>query len=399
MTYEVSGSIYEPLRESAGPSVHAAIEDTFELATTDAPDYYVFTGYGDDYRFAKSLHPDGLQEFVSAQGVIRGVIQRRNQEAGAQGEPVEPVAVLDVGTARGGFLDGAQNFHGEAVTVSGITATDYRDEPVPNQTYVVGNAEYIGDYFSPASQDVIVSDLTLCHIADPLGTVGELYKLLKPGGVMITNGFDMPGLEGKELDMLATMSRTGIPIFATHNYSLTKDGLQPVRYSKISETESGFNDKSMMVLRRPSADSAFLSPVAYGPVMDEGEVTYRPSTPIPATNLPVQEAVKPLCNDLNCFDPRALDRLDKELFNYPQELVHPSMAQSFLRTWYARLQRPSVASPAWRNFERGAHALFDTVLNGPGIHRTIAQTLQIASPVDQYPLDRPPRWFEEEIYD
>lgn len=394
----MSSLAFESLRDTAPDSVHEAIQANYACASASRPSHYLCEGeLTSDYRFADSIHADGSRNWVSAIKIIDGMIERRSQEALGDEGSGRPLTVLDVGTGYGQFLNVLQADYGAAVEVAGITAYDYRQgKQSPGQTYVVGNAEYPTEHFEAASQDVIISELTLCHMADGLGTLSELYTLLKPGGVLIAGGFELRGLKGMEDAVLNNIAHSGVPLFATYHYTLNEHGLRVGRKSLDHDVPIGFDLRTMLALRRPSLDLRLMPPVEYGPNAADGFfASYQASQPVATVPLPAQDALAPLCRDLHSISPVLLARLDDELFAYPLALVNPDMEQTFLQQWYPRLGlQPS--HPTWRAFEHGVHALFETVLSGPAVHREISETLQVPQPTASQKGCARPRWFPYE---
>jgi SAM-dependent methyltransferase len=392
MPTNISGSI-AGLRETAPTAVHDAIARNYDLASTGAVDYYMFHGHGSDYAYNRLINSDGSFSTISAQNIIGCMVERSAQRAAGEGF-ADPVAVLDVGTGVGGVLNEAQRKYDNRVSLTGITAFDYReDEQVPEQTYIVGNAEYPSSFFEPNSQDVIVSKTTLEHIADPLGTLEELYQILKPGGVLITSGFELPGVEKHEIEILTTMARQGVPLFATHNYSLDRNGLHVARFHKVTG-DSGFDFRCMLALRKPDPSMMLRPPIDYAIIQDNREkATYSPMGNLATVRLSAQDAMQPVGRDLDRFSPRLLADLDAVLFGSMDRLYHPSDAEAFLRLWYGKLGNPAINSPAWRTFEHGIRTVFNTVLNGPAVHQAVGSVLGLTGIVrDSSPCGALRKW-------
>lgn len=103
------------------------------------------------------------------------------------------LTVIDAGTADGTLLKHLKKEYEDKIKVIGISAHDYKPQGLKYGTeYITGinaNIETIAErkIISVNSADVIFASNLLQHVTDPLGTLSELYELLKPGGIMIVD--------------------------------------------------------------------------------------------------------------------------------------------------------------------------------------------------------------------
>lgn len=114
----------------------------------------------------------------------------------------KPIArILDIGTGDGTFLLAAQYQFKNRVYMQGITGFDRREDlSLTDDQYLVGNIENILNIPGlETSFDLIFSQLTFCHLKDPLGTLCRAYELLKPGGKIILDQFFVLGISIQQL--------------------------------------------------------------------------------------------------------------------------------------------------------------------------------------------------------
>lgn len=133
------------------------------------------------------------------------------------------LTILDIGTASGLFIAkndtsiGGQYDH--KVTVYGISASEERvidDKSIPDQQYLIGNAEYLGDSeyrnFEGIAQiefDYIFSSKTFMHLIDPADALVQAYNKLKPNGILVVDKFTFKGCEGRLQDIINHLRREG----------------------------------------------------------------------------------------------------------------------------------------------------------------------------------------------
>jgi ubiquinone/menaquinone biosynthesis C-methylase UbiE len=91
---------------------------------------------------------------------------------------------LDVGCGEGRFC---RILRARGVTVTGIDPTEHLLDAArrrdPSGDYRLGRAEQLG--FETASFDLVVSYVTLVDIADFRTAIGEMARVLKPGGSLL----------------------------------------------------------------------------------------------------------------------------------------------------------------------------------------------------------------------
>ena len=128
---------------------------------------------------------------LSAIDIVKGSVADKTS--------LQPIKILDIGAAKGGFLKNIQQTFGNKVELYGLSANDYR---TPNNlltgiNYKIGNAENLSSIYPSNSFDIITSKVTVGHFDDPLGAIQQMYDSLKSGGILAVDGFNLPGLEGR----------------------------------------------------------------------------------------------------------------------------------------------------------------------------------------------------------
>jgi ubiquinone/menaquinone biosynthesis C-methylase UbiE len=158
----------------------AKINESFTKAST-RDRAYLYTS-AEFYRFSLgNLALDSTQ-------ILQHRVSNPNQ--------TEPVLVCDIGA--GDFSFGKVNdekYQGKVVTY-GISATDLRESKEsksPSSHYIKGNAEYLTSLVGENKFDFIFSGVTFVHFVDPLGSLIEAYKALKPGGTLFIDELPTQG--------------------------------------------------------------------------------------------------------------------------------------------------------------------------------------------------------------
>ncbi|OEH48286.1 hypothetical protein lpari_00684 [Legionella parisiensis] len=182
------------------------INRAYELVTR-MKEGYVWRG-SSDYSF---IYSDGTQ--LDTKKIIEKASLERD------------ITILDIGTSNGVFISANDTEinrglkHKHKVAVYGISATDERnsvDNIIPNEKYLTGNAEYLGDpnyeeFRGIASQqfDYIFSSKTVMHLVDPVAAIINAYNKLKPGGVLAIDEFTLKGCEGRLQDIITHLRKEG----------------------------------------------------------------------------------------------------------------------------------------------------------------------------------------------
>lgn len=128
-----------------------------------------------------------------------------------------PITVLDIGTAGGQFIlkndSSLEGKYKHFISVYGISATDDRDKnsTIPDEKYIEGNAENLAELkkITPLTFDYIFSSKTFIHLIDPIGTLIRSYDKLKPGGILMVDGFTIKGCEGRIQDIINQLRQDG----------------------------------------------------------------------------------------------------------------------------------------------------------------------------------------------
>lgn len=116
----------------------------------------------------------------------------------------EPFRLLDVGAGEGRFLERMRSLRapGSICTV-GVSAQVYDAAlaSMPNAELRCVNAECLletvsfqGELRSSKLYDLILSAESFRHFQDPLGTLAQLFQLLRPGGVLAVDRLNVSGL-------------------------------------------------------------------------------------------------------------------------------------------------------------------------------------------------------------
>jgi SAM-dependent methyltransferase len=141
----------------------------------------------------------------------------------AQAVAARSKVVAEVGCGRGALVDieqpgGAwQDLRGEGRTVIGIDI-----EPIGRENPVIDEFRLIGEDgrwpLDDASVDLAISDFVLEHVTDPDAFVGELARVLRPGGMFIARTISRTSL-------LAAAAR----VVPNHRHAKALEHLQPGR--------------------------------------------------------------------------------------------------------------------------------------------------------------------------
>ena len=186
----------------------------------------------------------GEQEYRT-EGVSSFQAIVNNEVAASEGE----FHLLDIGAGGGEFVDFAA---GRCPGLIGhaLNASDLRAGPLASADYTQGNADRLLDYYVSGSMDMIVSRYTMQHLPDNLRTLGQMYVLLKPGGLIALDEV-WPSV----IDWLPHRSRNDPPQLVAH---LKASGFD-VQGGGRSPRVRGF------MLRKHEGDGPFTLPVEYSP--------------------------------------------------------------------------------------------------------------------------------------
>jgi SAM-dependent methyltransferase len=182
-----------------------------------------------------------------------------------------PAMVVDFGAGRGAFLDDqvrarrdTRLLRGTAGRVVGIDIDEaVLTNPSVDEAYVVKVGEPLP--LAGGSADLVVSDFTFEHIADPGWAAGEIGRILRPDGWMcaltpnrwgyIGNGADR---NGSAHACLAALKDDGVIIWDNSDWTtLWADGLKHLEVSGFRQIE--FRGLGPLVWR-PWTTSVFYRP-------------------------------------------------------------------------------------------------------------------------------------------
>lgn len=136
---------------------------------------------------------------------------------------------LDIGTGEGSFLEclldgGWKEVYGIEPSVAPIQAASERVRPH------IKNAMFEAGIYPENSFDLVTCFQTMEHVYDPMGTLEEIYRILKPGGTIYLVDHDYTSLVNRMLG-------TGSPIYdIEHMQIFSPHGIQK------AVTGAGFSD-------------------------------------------------------------------------------------------------------------------------------------------------------------
>jgi len=129
-----------------------------------------------------------------------------------------PVTILDIGSGDFSYLDAKEEKFHDQVEVFGI-AVDQKLMPLKlkekardNPHYTFQNAEFLSSHYPHTQFDFIFSQMTFRHFIDPVGSLIEAYKILKPNGILIVDQFAIPGCENYLLEIIDDLRLRGFKI-------------------------------------------------------------------------------------------------------------------------------------------------------------------------------------------
>lgn len=105
-----------------------------------------------------------------------------------------PLTVCDIGAGAFGFEKNNAREFGDKVINYGISATSFGASLTENRC-IGQNAEYLSEVFGENRFDLCFSRLTFVHFVDPIGSIIEAYKTLKPNGILFIDYFYVTGCE------------------------------------------------------------------------------------------------------------------------------------------------------------------------------------------------------------
>jgi SAM-dependent methyltransferase len=146
-------------------------------------------------------------------------------------------SVLDIGTGNGRFLDQLP----QEIQGYGISAQDFRqDGALTNHFYRIGNAEELTKVFPYQQFEVIVSHLAFRHFIDPLEALKQAYAALKPGGILLIDGFSLRGIDIEA--WLEILHRNGYDATATAWIDIKTGIVSNMGFFAIRKTKPAFDD-------------------------------------------------------------------------------------------------------------------------------------------------------------
>lgn len=187
----------------------SAINQNFsdvERRTGKVTPSYIFTG-AHTYAFS-------INELVISSDLILDTMTQQKAETEVLKNPLQ---VLDEGAGDFSFVKYNQEKYNGKVEVFGIAANDnYREESERSvdKYHVLGNAEYLSDIFGKNKFDYIFSSMMYRHLFDPVGSIIEAYKTLKPGGVLMIDQFYIRGCEPFIKNIIYYLKKSGYAVIA-----------------------------------------------------------------------------------------------------------------------------------------------------------------------------------------
>ena len=174
-------------------TVLSAIQAFFTKAVPFTRPRELIKAIDESYQKAKSSKHGYICTGSSHYGVqLHGINVDSNTILQAFSQEDKAGEICDVGAGNFAFNKSMGKF--KKVKCYGITAANFSDYK-PDETHVFANAEYLSTVFGLNKFNFIFSHATYMHFVDPVGSVIEAYKTLKPGGVLIIDKFSIPGCE------------------------------------------------------------------------------------------------------------------------------------------------------------------------------------------------------------
>jgi ubiquinone/menaquinone biosynthesis C-methylase UbiE len=213
------------------------------------------------YSFKGNINYQFLDCEVDAQQAIRSIFIKSTS-------CFRCFSVLDIGTGDGRFL----NQLPEEIQGYGISAQDFRHHgSQTNQFYRIGNAEELTKVFPSRQFEIIVSHLAFRHFIDPLEALKQAYAALKPGGILLIDGFSLHGIDIE--DWLKILQRNGYDAMATAWLNIKSGIVSNMGFFAIRKTKPVFDD-TIVYAAQPIVENHMHIPRAAYRFIDH------PSTPI-----------------------------------------------------------------------------------------------------------------------
>lgn len=108
--------------------------------------------------------------------------------------PPKGAKILDIGTAGGAFLDAATRFGYEAW---GMEPSKFLTDQGVKRGLKIKQGTIDNHSFEPESFDMICMWDVIEHLTDPKNSLEKIYKLLKPGGILLINFPDIGTWQAK----------------------------------------------------------------------------------------------------------------------------------------------------------------------------------------------------------
>jgi len=175
----------------------------------------------DDNTNIRHVFVDGVHCFYSIYGMPREEILDSAIEQKTEDDlKNQPITVLDIGAEDFSFVDNIQTRYQGTVTVYGIAARgqyNQHKQNLNNKHYVFANAEYVSESFVKERFDFIFSSRTYMHFGDPIGSIIEAYRILKPGGILMIDQFCLRGCEKYAEALLDLLNKQGYQVIGDTN--------------------------------------------------------------------------------------------------------------------------------------------------------------------------------------
>ncbi len=184
-----------------------------------------------------------------------------------------PITALDVGAGDFQFVSSIQKQYKGKVRAYGIAANDnYRkkNNRVTDEFHRIANAEYLSKAFGENQFDFIFSHATYMHLCDPIGSIIEAYKTLKPGGILLIDKFNVRGCEQWTRNIICYLKDMGYEVIAG----------------------SCHQEINNFVIKKPADNSKpnLVFPVLYDGISSGGYVQYKPNPELLKVNRQYDEA-------------------------------------------------------------------------------------------------------------
>jgi len=146
-----------------------------------------------------------------------------------------PLEVLDIGTASGLFIRHNSSKLGSRINFYGISAHNYKTLiNQPGVNYRIADVHNINKIFNSNSMDLIVSRKCFTHIVDPLGSLCQVYELLRDNGLLIIDDFNIIGLENVLPLLLESLNSSGYQIVAEYMYRFRNGAARIVGIERLA---------------------------------------------------------------------------------------------------------------------------------------------------------------------